>query len=50
MISFLLNLSKRNDSKRNEQRKAGEAVRSNDIPTKILKDFEDLFATLISKL
>ena len=27
--------------------KPGKAVRSNDIPTKIIKDFKDLFATFI---
>ena len=27
--------------------KSGKAVRSNDIPTKIIKDFKDLFATFI---
>ena len=29
--------------------KSGKAVRSNDIPTKIIKDFKDLFATFIYK-
>ena len=29
--------------------KSGKAAFSNDIPPKILKDFEDLFATLIYK-
>ena len=27
--------------------KSGKAVRSNDIPTKIIKDFKDLFATFL---
>ena len=27
--------------------KSGKTVRSNDIPTKIIKDFKDLFATFI---
>ena len=44
MINFFKTCHKGNNSKINQQLKA---FRSNDIPTEIIKDFEDLFATFI---
>ena len=48
MISFLLNESQRKlITKKISNFKRGKAVRSNDIPTEIVKDFEDVCATFI---
>ena len=47
MISFLLTSHKGNDSKEISNLRSGKASRSNDIPTKVIKNFKDLFATFI---
>ena len=42
-----LRFTKEMIAKETSNLKSGKAVRSNDIPTKIIQDFKDLFATFI---